>query len=206
MSLACSGSSRSGVDGLRNHASDPCGRQPTSHSTSRKRSALSTVNSLVLPYMIRSASASLNSTSSLRVLLRIPFTPSHSLSTTSGSTVTLKRRHSPKDGGKSLSAGSKTRQARTKDTEKPRRRSDSRSGAAQRAEVSKSPLLKPYVLAQRLTRMCDDGNLDEAVAHLQSMPLEAQNVSTWTTVIYRMLRAERYQAAYRLYIDVCSSP
>ena len=166
-------------------------------------SAIPTVDFPVLPCMIRTASASLNAASSLRALLRLPIAPSHPLSTTSSSTVSLERRQLPRDGGKSSPTSSQSIQPRSEDRRKPRRRLDPQSRTAQRTEAPRKPLLKPYALTQRLTRLCADGKLDEAVAHLQSMPLDAQNVSTWTTVISRLLQAERYQAAYRLYIDVC---
>lgn len=168
---------------------------------------LSTValkSTYLLPYMIRTASASLNANSSLRALLRLPIVPSHPLSTASDPSVSLQRRRLPKDGEKSSLASTRSRQPVIEETGRPRRRSTPQSRSAKRVEGSRTPLLTPHMLGRRLMRMCTDGNLDEAVTYLQSMPLDAQNVQVWTILISGALRAERYQLAYRLYIDVRS--
>ncbi|TBU49598.1 hypothetical protein BD309DRAFT_1076355 [Dichomitus squalens] len=50
--------------------------------------------------------------------------------------------------------------------------------------------------------MCEEGKLDEAIDTLKSMPLDAQNTSTWNTMISHAGRAGRYQLAYQLYIEM----
>ncbi|KAH9938590.1 uncharacterized protein B0H18DRAFT_967898 [Fomitopsis serialis] len=67
---------------------------------------------------------------------------------------------------------------------------------------SERPLLRPYALSSRLQQLCREGKLDDAITHLQSMPLDAQNEAVWNTMIQAALRKERYQLSYRLYIDM----
>ncbi|KAI0747429.1 hypothetical protein BC629DRAFT_1599349 [Irpex lacteus] len=64
------------------------------------------------------------------------------------------------------------------------------------------PLLRPYVLLQRLQLLCKEGKYDEAVSALQKAPLDAQNVVVWNGLIAEVTRARKYQLGYRLYIDM----
>ncbi|KAI0719488.1 hypothetical protein C8T65DRAFT_736436 [Cerioporus squamosus] len=63
-------------------------------------------------------------------------------------------------------------------------------------------LLKPYVLSGRLSKLCEEGKLDEAVEMLKNMPLDAQNVSVWSTLIYHAGRQNRFQLAYQLHTEM----
>ena len=66
-------------------------------------------------------------------------------------------------------------------------------------------LLKPYDLTLRLTKLCQEGKMDEALETLKNMPLDAQNTSVWNTMISQAGRAGRFQLAYQLYIDVSNT-
>ncbi|RPD67095.1 hypothetical protein L226DRAFT_452414 [Lentinus tigrinus ALCF2SS1-7] len=63
-------------------------------------------------------------------------------------------------------------------------------------------LLKPHVLSGRLTKLCDEGKLDEAVETLKNMPLDAQNVSVWNTLVSHAGRRNRFQLAYQLHTEM----
>lgn len=77
------------------------------------------------------------------------------------------------------------------------------AGAVQPEIEQPIRLLHPHVLAGRLTRLADENKLDEAIYKLQNAPGDASNVATWNTLIWLCLRAERFKAAYKLYVDVC---
>jgi hypothetical protein len=81
------------------------------------------------------------------------------------------------------------------------------SGVAKAKESSKEglKLLEPHVLSQRIKKLCDRGNLDDAVSLLKNSPLEAQNTPVWNTLIWETMKLKRYKLAYSLYIDVCRS-
>jgi hypothetical protein len=64
-------------------------------------------------------------------------------------------------------------------------------------------LLEPYVLSARLTKLCETGQIDEAVSMLKNAPLDAQNTPVWNTLIWECMKAKRFRVAYRLFIDVC---
>ncbi|KZT71609.1 hypothetical protein DAEQUDRAFT_706989 [Daedalea quercina L-15889] len=68
--------------------------------------------------------------------------------------------------------------------------------------IQKKKLLRPYELSIRLKKLSSQGKLEVAISQLKSMPLDAQNEATWNTVILEVLKSERYQLAYRLYIDM----
>ncbi|PIL37213.1 hypothetical protein GSI_00906 [Ganoderma sinense ZZ0214-1] len=81
---------------------------------------------------------------------------------------------------------------------KAKERSEQGGGAVSKPKR----LLKPYELALRLTKLCDEGKMDEAIETLKNMPLDAQNTVVWSTMISRAGRAGRFQLAYQLYIDM----
>jgi hypothetical protein len=63
-------------------------------------------------------------------------------------------------------------------------------------------LLEPHVLSARLRKLCDNGQLDAAVAMLKNAPLAAQNTPVWNTLIWECMKAKRFKLAYQLFIDV----
>ncbi|KAJ7283656.1 pentatricopeptide repeat-containing protein [Mycena rebaudengoi] len=71
--------------------------------------------------------------------------------------------------------------------------------------TDKSPtmrLLEPHVLSARLRKLCDNGQLDAAVAMLKNAPLAAQNTPVWNTLIWECMKAKRFKLAYQLFIDM----
>lgn len=65
-------------------------------------------------------------------------------------------------------------------------------------------ILVPYDLSQRVDALCQKGHLPAAISLVKSSPLDAQNAVVWATLIRSVLAAEKYQEAYRLFIDVRS--
>lgn len=63
-------------------------------------------------------------------------------------------------------------------------------------------LLKPHVLSARLTKLCSEDKLNEAVNMLKNVPLDAQNTTVWNTLVHHVGRAGRYQLAYQLWTEV----
>lgn len=63
-------------------------------------------------------------------------------------------------------------------------------------------LLRAPVLAQRLQILTEQGRLEEAADMLQNTPLDAQNTVVWNGLLKDFLRAEKYQRAFELYVDV----
>ncbi|KAI0750872.1 hypothetical protein C8Q80DRAFT_1099970 [Daedaleopsis nitida] len=63
-------------------------------------------------------------------------------------------------------------------------------------------LLKPHVLSSRLTKLWSEDKQDEAVDMLQKMPLDAQNVVVWNTIITLAGRSNRHQLAWSLFIEM----
>lgn len=78
----------------------------------------------------------------------------------------------------------------------------SKTGAGHE-KTSEKRLLHPHVLSARLIKICDDDQLNTAIDTLKNLPLDAQNVAVWNTLIRETLKAKRYQLAYQLYVDVC---
>ncbi|KAI0693593.1 hypothetical protein BC835DRAFT_1210950, partial [Cytidiella melzeri] len=64
------------------------------------------------------------------------------------------------------------------------------------------PLLRPFVLLQRLMKLCEEGKYDDAVTCLQNVPLDAQNVVVWNKLIAEVMRARKFQLAHRLFTDM----
>lgn len=63
-------------------------------------------------------------------------------------------------------------------------------------------LLEPHVLSARLKKLCDAGKIDDAVTVLKNVPLGAQNVPVWNTLIWECMKAKKYTLAYKLFTDV----
>ncbi|OSD04313.1 hypothetical protein PYCCODRAFT_1476342 [Trametes coccinea BRFM310] len=63
-------------------------------------------------------------------------------------------------------------------------------------------LLQPHVLSQRLSRMCQDGKLDEALEYLKTLPLDAQNTSVWNTLISQAKEQQRFRLAYQIFVEM----
>lgn len=63
-------------------------------------------------------------------------------------------------------------------------------------------LLDPYVLAKRLRSLCEEGKVDDAVDMLKNSPRDAMNAVVWNTIIWEALKRQRFQLAYKLYVDV----
>ncbi|KAI0921262.1 hypothetical protein AcV7_003496 [Taiwanofungus camphoratus] len=77
----------------------------------------------------------------------------------------------------------------------------SKTGAGHE-KTSEKRLLHPHVLSARLIKICDDDQLNTAIDTLKNLPLDAQNVAVWNTLIRETLKAKRYQLAYQLYVDM----
>jgi hypothetical protein len=67
--------------------------------------------------------------------------------------------------------------------------------------VSKK-LLEPYVLSERLKKLCSEGKVDGAVFMLKNAPLDAQNTPVWNTLIWECMKARRFKLSYQLFVDV----
>lgn len=63
-------------------------------------------------------------------------------------------------------------------------------------------LLRAPVLAERLTKLCDEQKYEDAVAMLKSAPLDAQNAIVWNTLISKIMKAQKFQLGFHLFIDV----
>jgi hypothetical protein len=63
-------------------------------------------------------------------------------------------------------------------------------------------LLQPHALSGRLRKMCDEGQLDQAVSTLKNAPLDAQNTPVWNTLIWECMKASRFKLGYQLFTDV----
>ena len=98
---------------------------------------------------------------------------------------------------------------RTENANSRRNRPDS----SKRTSTAKPPdtesakrLLEPYVLSSRLRKLCDEGQIDTAIAMLKSSAMGAQNTPVWNTVIWECMKAKRYGSAYKMFTDVRARP
>ncbi|KAH8106151.1 hypothetical protein BXZ70DRAFT_418648 [Cristinia sonorae] len=64
------------------------------------------------------------------------------------------------------------------------------------------PKLEPFVLGKRLSRLCQEGDLELAIKTLQTSPRDAQNVVVWNMMMTECLRANKYKTAYGVYTDM----
>jgi len=64
------------------------------------------------------------------------------------------------------------------------------------------PKLRAYDLTQRLVKLCEEGELNEAIEQLKEMPHDAQDVACWNTIMKHALKDGRYKQAYQLFIEV----
>ncbi|TFK94738.1 hypothetical protein K466DRAFT_475771 [Polyporus arcularius HHB13444] len=103
--------------------------------------------------------------------------------------------------GPSSSNLSVLREAETSYKERQQRKHD-RVAAVNGDNKQEKRLLKPHVLSGRLTKLCEEGKLDEAVEMLKNMPLDAQNVSVWSTLVAHAGRQNRFQLAYQLHTEM----
>lgn len=103
--------------------------------------------------------------------------------------------------GPSSSNLSVLREAETSYKERQQRKHD-RVAAVNGDNKQEKRLLKPHILSGRLTKLCEEGKLDEAVEMLKNMPLDAQNVSVWSTLVAHAGRQNRFQLAYQLHTEV----
>lgn len=63
-------------------------------------------------------------------------------------------------------------------------------------------LLDPYVLAKRLRTLCESGKVDDAVDMLKNSPRDSMNAIVWNTIIWEAMKRQRFQLAYKLYVDM----
>jgi hypothetical protein len=63
-------------------------------------------------------------------------------------------------------------------------------------------LLEPHILSQRLKKFCEGGQLNVAIDTLKNAPLDAQSTPVWNTLIWEVLKVQRWNLAYKLYTDV----
>lgn len=55
--------------------------------------------------------------------------------------------------------------------------------------------------------MCKEGNIEDAVKYVQSMPLDALNIVVWNTLISQAGHVKRFRLAHEVYTDVsCFTP
>jgi hypothetical protein len=86
-----------------------------------------------------------------------------------------------------------------------------RSPSTQTTKVKKAPahrpkrLLEPHILSQRLKKLCDGGQLEIAIDMLKNAPLDSQNTPVWNTLIWEVLKAQRWNLSYKLYTDVSNA-
>lgn len=90
----------------------------------------------------------------------------------------------------------------SKDDEGARRRPKSVSRHPREQPEEGPRLLRPSVLSERIKKLCQEDQLDDAVAMLKNAPLDAQNTIVWNTMISESMKQRRYKLAYQLYIDV----
>ena len=141
--------------------------------------------------MIRNARHSLNA-----VTRRIaPATSRHATSATSATSPSSKTRPAPAPPRVTTKYPKDDPRSRTKRHEHHSKDSSSR-------DPPSKPLLKPYRLSERLSKLCEVNKLEEALETLKNMPLDAQNSAVWGTVISQAGEAGRFQLAYQLYVDV----
>ncbi|EJU06554.1 hypothetical protein DACRYDRAFT_103501 [Dacryopinax primogenitus] len=65
-----------------------------------------------------------------------------------------------------------------------------------------APPMRPYELAQRVTKLCEQGKLDEAISYVKSAPTASQNAIVWNTLIMYAFNAYQINTGYTLFIDM----
>ncbi len=100
-------------------------------------------------------------------------------------------------------ATSKPRSTFSKGDYKSRRFEGTRDGE----QEAPKRLLKPYQVSARVHKMCGEGNIEDAVKYVQSMPLDALNIVVWNTLISQAGHVKRFRLAHEVYTDVsCFTP
>jgi hypothetical protein len=88
----------------------------------------------------------------------------------------------------------------------PKRGSRNEASSTAESDVNRGEsvkrLLQPHALSGRLRKMCDDGQLDQAVSTLKNAPLDAQNTPVWNTLIWECMKTSRFKLAHQLFTDV----
>ncbi|KZP00158.1 hypothetical protein CALVIDRAFT_560755 [Calocera viscosa TUFC12733] len=62
--------------------------------------------------------------------------------------------------------------------------------------------MRPYDLAQRVTKLAEDGKIDDAISFVKSSPLASQNTIVWNTLLMYIFKSGRFNAGYSLFIDM----
>jgi len=63
-------------------------------------------------------------------------------------------------------------------------------------------LLTPNILSSRITRLCHDDKLSEAIEMVKNSPKDAQNSAVWAVLIGFTMEKKKYKEAFRLFTDV----
>ncbi|KIK68173.1 hypothetical protein GYMLUDRAFT_69175 [Collybiopsis luxurians FD-317 M1] len=101
-----------------------------------------------------------------------------------------------------IARASRRPESESKQKEENKYRSKHYNASSASSNSASKILLEPHVLSARLKKLCDQNQIDMAVAMLKNSPLDAQNVPVWNTLIWECLKAERFRLAYELYIDM----
>jgi hypothetical protein len=91
------------------------------------------------------------------------------------------------------------------DNSKYKRSSSTKAGKIARGARPRR-LLEPHILSQRLKKLCEGGRLEVAIDTLKSAPLDSQSTPVWNTLIWEVLKAQRWNLSYKLYTDVSTRP
>jgi hypothetical protein len=112
-------------------------------------------------------------------------------------------RPSDVSGWNSRSSGSGAKPPKTFDNTSYKRPPSTRTA---RGGIKPGPLprrlLEPHILSQRLRKLCDGGQLEAAIDMLKNAPMGAQSTPVWNTLIWEVLKAQRWNLSYKLYTDV----
>ncbi|KAH9899807.1 hypothetical protein C8Q73DRAFT_639742 [Cubamyces lactineus] len=117
----------------------------------------------------------------------------------STATSSRKASTSPRDPPASTSGASTSKNSALKQNDTPKRAAATQENGEQQEQKR---LLQPHILSRRLTTMCREGRLDKAFEYLQTLPLDAQNVPVWNTLISHAGEAQRYRFMYQIYIEM----
>lgn len=67
-------------------------------------------------------------------------------------------------------------------------------------------LLTPVVLSARVTHICKQGKLQDAIELVKSSPKGAQNAVVWANLIGFVIGSKKYKESYRLFTEVSWFP
>jgi hypothetical protein len=111
----------------------------------------------------------------------------------------------PRSGAESTHARSREGTNKEKSSDKPTyKRLSSTHTTRHTLVMGERPkrLLQPHVLSQRLKKLCEEGQLEAAIDTLKNAPLGAQSTPVWNTLIWEVLKVQRWNLSYKLYTDV----